>query len=197
MTAEETFWAWFEANEQELFSYQPLNENLFNRIATELQKVDCDLTFEIGPVQSAQREFIVSASGIKRAFPSVINVVQAAPRLPRWVVIAFRPRRKDIGVVEIQGRKLDPKEVRYSLLDNGSIAGVYLYIPGFIEGDPIFKQLGYLLLDDALGEYDVETKLGLIKMVSSSAVTSDDPRPLSSLPEQFDQLVRQLSVGDQ
>jgi hypothetical protein len=47
-----------------------------------------------------------------------------------------------------------------------------LFIPGFREDDVALQQIGYLLLDGALGEYDVETRLGLIKMLSTGQLES-------------------------
>jgi hypothetical protein len=138
MTIEETFWRWFTQNEEDLFSFDPTNEAkreaLFDRLATELQKVNSQLTFEFGP-NAEKREFVISAAGLKRAFPAVVALTQAAPILDRWEVIAFRPRRSPINSVEINGKVVDPKQVQFSLLDNGRMAGVHLYIPGFREED--------------------------------------------------------------
>jgi hypothetical protein len=69
------------------------------------------------------------------------------------------------------------------------MAGIYLFIPGFREDDVAFKQIGYLLLDETLGEYDVETRLGLIKMLSPDTQTAGDRHPLAELPRLFDQFV--------
>ena len=46
------------------------------------------------------------------------------------------------------------------------------------EDDVDLKQIGYLLLDEALGEYDVETRLGLIKMLSPETSTNGPPLSL-------------------
>jgi hypothetical protein len=157
---ERGFWTWFLKNESELFSFDPVNEaereRLFDTLADALRKIDADLVFEFGP-KEAIREFIVSAGGIKRAFRAVVSLVRAAPVLRRWKVIAFRPRRP-VCTVEFRGKRVDPDKVRFTLLDNGKSAGVRLLLPDFQEGDSDLKQIGYLLLDTALGEYDVETR---------------------------------------
>jgi hypothetical protein len=196
MTAQEEFWNWFVRHEAELYDLDPNweseRERIFDELGSELQKVDSDLTFELGPNQP-RREFVISASGIKRAFPSVVSVAEAAPRLDRWQVTAFRPRRTIPSIVEFRGKRVDPRDVQVSLLDNGKIAGVYLFIPGFREGDLDWKQVGYLLLDDLLGEYDVEFRLGLIKMGGPDQTQTETERfPLAELPKQFDQLVSRL-----
>ena len=49
-------------------------------------------------------------------------------------------------------------------------------------------QIAYLLLDEALGEYDVETKIGAIEIRASESETSEPRFPLEQLPDRFDQL---------
>jgi hypothetical protein len=191
MTAQESFWNWFMQHESELFDFEADQERIFDQLATELQKVDPDITFEFGPKET-RREFVISAGGIKRAFPAVSSLAGAAPILDRWHVTAFRPRRTSPHIVQFRGKRVSPKDVLFSLLDNGKIAGVYLFIPGFLESDADLKQIGYLLLDNTLGEYDVESRLGLIKMLSPDAQTDGQRYPLAELAVRFDELVSQL-----
>jgi hypothetical protein len=196
MGAQEDFWTWFKYHEDELFNFEQDREAVFDRLAGELRKVETHLTFEFGP-KKIKREFVISAGGIKSAFPAVSALVHAAPALERWQVTAFRPRRPVINVVEFRGRRVDPKDVQFSLLDNGRVAGLHLFIPGFDEGDADLKQIGYLMLDDALGEYDVEARLGLIKMFPRELPTQDTRHPLSDLPNLFDRLVSRLEGRSQ
>jgi len=195
MTAHDFFWNWFIQHEVELFELDPTRETereiLFNRLATEINRVHPDLAFEFGP-RGLRREFVVTAAGIRDAFPAVARLVDAAPTLERWQFTAFRPRRTPINVVEIEGKRIDPRDVQFSLLNNGKIAGLYLFIPGYRDGDVDLKQIGYLLLDEALGEYDVETRLGLIKMLSPETRTTEDRYSLPELPALFDELVSRL-----
>src|SRR5271157_5672329 len=101
-TAQEEFWNWFIQHEAEMFNLdvdrEAERERIFDELASALQKVDPDLAFEFGPNES-RREFVVSAGGIKRAFPAVASLVDAAPPLDRWQVTAFRPRRTPSNVV--------------------------------------------------------------------------------------------------
>jgi hypothetical protein len=82
--------------------------------------------------------------------------------------------------------------VQFTLLDNGKIAGLCLFIPGYREGDADLEQIGYLMLDEALGEFDVEMRLGLIKMLPPETRTEGDRYPLADLPNHFDKLVSKL-----
>ena len=54
------------------------------------------------------------------------------------------------------------------------------------EEDHIWAQIGYLLLDEALGEYDVETKVGPIKFFHSNAHPDAVRYPFPELPKRFD-----------
>lgn len=191
MSDQQQFWSWFKHHEAELLDFEADRERIFDQLAVELRKVDPNLTFEFGP-KDEKREFVISAGGIKAAFPAVSALARAAPALDRWQITAFRPRRKSASPVEFRGKRVDPNDVQFSLLDNGKIAGVYLFIPGFVEGDADLKQIGYLLLDETLGEYDVETRLGLIKMLAPDANTSTQRFPLSELPGRFDELAVRL-----
>lgn len=194
MTVQQEFWNWFVQHESELFDFDPNLESerepIFDSLASELAKIDPDLTFEIGP-NEPRREFAISASGIKRAFPAVVSLAAAAPVLHRWKVTAFRPRRPP-NVLEFRGKRIDPNDIQFTLLDNGKTAGIFLFIPGFREDDADLKQIGYLLLDEALGEYDVESRLGLIKMLSPQVRKYGERHPFADLPARFDELVGQL-----
>jgi hypothetical protein len=194
MTAHDDFWNWFVRHDEELFKFDPTQEiereRIFDELAAELAKIDRDLSFEFGPKASV-REFVVSASGIERAFPAVVALVKHAPSLERWKIIAFRPRRP-ATIVEIGGTRVDPGDVWFTLLDSGKTAGINLFIPGFREDDVSLKEIGYLLLDETLGEFDVVTRLGLITMLSPQTSTKGGRYQLTQLPELFDQLVARL-----
>lgn len=186
------FWHWFIRHRAELFAFhEKQREKLFHKLALELQRVDPDLTFEFGPA-GTRREFVISAAGIKRAFPAVVALANAAPDLAEWEIVAFRPRRTTLCIVEFQGKRVAPEDVEFSLLDNGALAGIYLFIPGWSNKDATLGQIGYLMLDEALGEYDVETRVGLIKMMSPDADTNTKRYPFADLPRLFDELTLRL-----
>lgn len=182
----QSFWKWFVANEAMLFDFERDQERVFGKLASRMRRIEPNLTFEFGPKTSIGREFVISAGGIKSAFPAVLSLVAAAPRLERWQVTGFRPRRDPILTIELRGRKADSEQVEFSLIDNGTIIGIYLFIPGFDESDVTWKEIGYLLLDVALGEYDVETKVGPFSVSSPDSAQPGTRFPFKDLPEIFD-----------
>jgi hypothetical protein len=196
MSPYEEFWDWFTRHEAELFDLEKDQEGIFDKLIAALRKVHQDLVFEFGPQKQEagreRREFVISAGGIKSAFPAVISLRDTAPDLLRWYITAFRPRRPTINIVEIGDKRVDPKDVQFTLLSDGKIAGLHLFIPDFRENDYTLKQIGYLMLDEALGEFDVEARLGLIKMLAPEEHTHEERHPLHELPRLFDQLTMQL-----
>jgi hypothetical protein len=187
------FWEWFNKHQDELFGFEIGQVQIFDKLSEQLIRVHPDLTFEFGP-KSDQREFVVSAGGMRDAFSAVSSLVAAAPKLNRWRITAFRPRRTPLNSVEIGDICIRPEDVQFSLLTKGSVIGIHLFIPGFQEDNVVFRQIAYLMLDDALGEYDVETKVGLIKISQPEAAQTTKRHPLFELPALFDQLVSALAA---
>jgi hypothetical protein len=116
--------------------------------------------------RDARAEVLVGVAAVKA-------LAAAAPVLPYWNVIAFRPRRSAMMAISFSGRTVRPKDVEFSLLSNGRELWITLFFDGYRESErAIWGQIGYLLLDQALGEYDVETKVGPIQLMRRSQVPS-------------------------
>jgi hypothetical protein len=187
LNTEQTFWAWFQQHDAVLFDFESQPDRVFAAVATALAAVAADLTFEFGPLVDGRRDFVISAGGIRSAFAAVTTLAAAAPVLPRWNVIAFRQRRVPILGVKIGELAVRPKEVEFSLLSNELKLGIQLFFDKYRDDErTIWGQIGYLFLDQALGEYDVETKVGLIEFFPSSAHPEAVRYPLHELPMIFD-----------
>jgi hypothetical protein len=97
-TPEENFWRWFQNHQDMLYDFERNQAQVFGELSTELHRVNSDLTFEFGPIENGRRELVISADGIRAAFPAVQALYAAAPSLPRWKLTKFRPRRKPMDV---------------------------------------------------------------------------------------------------
>jgi hypothetical protein len=152
-----------------------------------LADVSPDLTFELGPLRDGTRDFVISAGGLKSAFAAVEALADAAPALPRWNVIKFRPRRLPIMELTYASKTVKPEDVEFCLLSNGRELGINLFFDGYSEDEAsIWGQIGYLLLDEALGEHDVEAKVGPIRFFPFDAHPDAARYPLPDLPAMFD-----------
>jgi hypothetical protein len=185
------FWNWFQRHEDELFRFEEDQESVFDKLAAQLHQVHRDLCFEFSSVQEGQREFTVSAGGIREAFPEVTALVSGAPKLPRWQIRAFR-QRKDIPSISFGGRMLQCDAVLFDYVETGDKLDVTVFLPGLNEDSDAnrtaLKTIGYLFLDATLGEYLVETKLAGIEFVDASAFPNRRRLPLPELRTVIDKL---------
>lgn len=188
-SAEAEFWQWFNSNEARLFEVEGTQGNVFDALSAALTKVHPDLTFEFGPKESGRREFILSAGGTRQAFPVVSALVKAAPELPRWKIVAFRPRRNVLSIVTLGGVTLSPHDVRFTYQTEGDRLGVTLYIKGYNPARRgAYANAGYFLLDELLGEYDAETRISYIEFRDAAASSRLTKLPLLELPAVVDRL---------
>lgn len=184
---EADFWKWFLANETQLFSWESDREATFDKLAAAMQKVHADLTFEFGPVVEGKREFVISAGGIKAAFPAVETLYKSAPSLKRWQWVKFRPRRNPLNNIEFGGKSASVEDVHYLLARDEPKVGIVLFFDGYNEKEKsVFGQIGYLMLDEALGEYAVEMQVGFIEFQSRESKYFPQASPLVELPAHFD-----------
>lgn len=186
---EEEFWTWFTAHEARLFAFESDREAVFDALGEQLSRVNDHLTFEFGPIENGRREFVISAGGIKAAFPAVEALYSKAPPLQRWIWVKFRPRRLPINDLVYQGKTVRADDVRYLMAKakDGEKVAMLLFFEGYNDAEKtIYGQIGYLLLDEALGEYAVETWVGFIEFQAPDSRLFDRSRPLYELPPEFD-----------
>lgn len=182
---EQNFWNWFINHEDALFHFENDQDRVFGELTTELQKVNPDLVFEFSSIENGRRDFTISAGGIKSAFPAVEALYAAAPKLPRWKFFKFRQRHEPTNL-SYNGLTVSVDKVKFDLTPDGEKAHITLFLPGYSKAQQeTYLGIAFLLLDQALGEYDVETRIGFvdIKDLSEASATS---RLFVSLPKSFD-----------
>ncbi|HSH02885.1 MAG TPA: hypothetical protein VLL52_10235 [Anaerolineae bacterium] len=188
-TPEETFWQWFLNNEERIFNYQEDQDAVLDELSHAIQQVHSNLTFALSAqLINGMREFIVSANGIQTAFPHVEKLVDAAPLLGRWQWIKFRPRHREILNIRIDDHHMvRADDVHYLMFATDDKVGIFLFFDNYTpEQHELYAQLGFLFLDQALGEYDIETKVGPIELYSRDSDLFAKSAPLRDLPAHFD-----------
>ena len=155
---EQKFWKWFTKHETTIFEFEKDHEKVFDLISSKLNSYKENITFEISHVKDGKREFIISADGISDAFPHVESLVQSAPEFGLFSIIAFRPRMDGYEGFKLKygGREFDVSKVWvYTRVEDGFF-DLIVYHPDFNEQESnLFISGSYILLDMALGEYDV------------------------------------------
>lgn len=187
---EAEFWHWFDKNQDMLFQCERNQEQAFARLNQAMRKVHPDLTFEFGPDENGKREFVISADGLKAAFPAVEALYAAAPSLPRWTFIKFRPRREPMEL-QFGDLVIRPQDVEVAVEADGSKAGFTLFVRGFSPAQKKqFSQAAFIMLDQAIGEYDMETKVGFIEIKPFEADSTYRRHSLERLPSMFDEFLQ-------
>jgi len=177
------FWRAFLRTEEAMFAGGESAPELRELIG----RVHPDLEFDVGPPGAGKREFVISAGGIRDAFPAVEALARGAPVLPRWNVVAYRKRRAVSGSVSFQGLALSVENVRFEFPPGGPDAGIVLFMPGYVrEEHSRYLALALLMLDALLGEYDVEMKLGSILIERPGPDRGARAMTLDHLPRVFD-----------
>jgi hypothetical protein len=192
-TPQQDFWRWFQANENRLFEFDRERDKKMRELELELHKVNPGLTFEVASEHNGIREFVISADGIKDVFPAVIALAEAAPNLSRWKITKFRPKQT-VMKVKYEGLEVSPEQVEYTIEPEDDKVAITLFMDGYNKSDhKIFGTIGFLLLDQALGEFDVEKKVGTVEFKSRSGQTNLPKQPLSSLSQNVDRIVSTTS----
>lgn len=190
-----TFWAWFVANLDRFNRFENEQQNLMDELSSQLQFIDDNLVYEVSSSTSGVRELIISADGIKESFPSVVALTNASPDIDGWIITAFRPR-VDIEqfTLKFDGRELRPGDHYFCLQAEDRNIDLILFIPGLSEENRTeFVNPSYVLLDMAIGEYDVTTKIRYIDHQPLKWTTSRKGlKPLTQLPKEFDELYAKL-----
>lgn len=186
-TPEKSFWKYFLLNSKLLFDDKKCHKEI-PHLLKELKLIHPDLTFEIGSIVNNKREFIISANGIKEAFPYVLKLVKAAPLHEKWEIIAFRPRKGIDLSVSLNGIILDTTNIFFNCkADKKNKIDLEIYIEKSDIRDIRLHYSVYILLDSLIGEYDVETKIGIIDIKKlTNSIERKKLMPLSKLPEIVD-----------
>lgn len=195
---EVTFWKWFSSNQNRFEHFERNQEKLMNELGAALAIYKEGLVFEVGANKDGSRDLVISADGIEELFPAVSKLVSSAPRLNGWKIVAFRPRMDDYSQVSLSfgGRKFDPEEIWfYSRVRDGKF-DVVLYHPSYRDDDRHLIISGsYILLDMAIGEYDVVTGIHqLDHQLLPTDRRKDKLKPFSEFREIFDQFKKQKEV---
>lgn len=194
---EAIFWEWFAENSARYRNFEingPEQDKLIHELDRRLKKVHRGIHWVFDSGKGETREFILSADGMRDLIPVIQNLVAAAPLLPGWKIIAFRPRLSPIDDIslEVAGSKIEVEDLWFALRPEGDRIGVELYLPGVEtrpeEGNYIIT---FLMLDNALGEFDVMTRVGEIhpRSVPSDPIAAN-LKPFRDFPGEFDALYR-------
>jgi len=154
------FWEWFLTVSDEYREINNLNdaeeiEKLLDKLLYHLHIYCEKLYFEIGGDDSVY-ELIITAEGNKKFFSKVVDLVNAAPVLPGWEIIAFKPAQGINFTTEYDDILFTPTDMWFDPLYNGNYPkelGIKVFIPNMTFANKESYVNGvYKVLDTILGE---------------------------------------------
>jgi hypothetical protein len=155
------FWKWFEENNK---AYLFLNvvdpetkEFLLNNILKQLHRYCDNLWFEIGGHPNDTQELIITCEGDKSYFESVERLVDGAPSMSDWSVIAFIPPREVDFEMKYEDVILKPSEMWFEPMENENspeTIGIKVCIRNYelVRENEWLQPAVYKVLDTILGE---------------------------------------------
>jgi hypothetical protein len=163
------FWSWVQSPEGQkaisaLASRSPGSQRAVAKIGDALRKVHPQLVWGYYPNGGHFPGCLeISADGMKALIPVVQEVVNTAPQMDNLTVVAFRQPSAGFGLafsngsneVSIDSTLAVSRERSDGLYD----FEVFVPVPAGTPQREV-DQLGFMILDHALGEYAVMTKLG-------------------------------------
>ncbi|MCF8886934.1 MULTISPECIES: hypothetical protein [Priestia] len=152
---EKEFWSWFEKNSDDYFQLDENNYDLlFNKLSLQLSKYHKNSTFEFSvEMNQGKREFIISAEGMVSAFPAVIKLVEEAPTLEKFNIVAFRQRQNSEQEIYFENIVLHTKDIFFTYRKDKQMdcLDIVIYIKGYSEENDQFIAAVFIMLDNLIG----------------------------------------------
>ncbi len=153
------FWKWFATAHERYRSIDRAKdrEELLDLLLERLHDFDSELYFEVSqPLEDGTNELIITAEGVRTKFSKVEALVAAAPMLPKWQIIAFKPPMGFEFVHEYGELKIHPRNLFFLPLtakSDPTILGLRVGVPDFDEKSKAkIENSVWIILDTGLGE---------------------------------------------
>ena len=190
----EMFWQYFLDHEKDLYNFRDEDiEKLFGELHRLIRKVNKQLIFSM-PKQMVddKREFTISGSGIGNNFPDVIRLVEAAPKMERFTIIAFNQRNDDEHGTTSNNIELTRDDVFFDHMYEPDREAFYLtlYIKDFEEKNDDYFAVALDLLEIVVGEYVLGTEIDEIEF--KKLVHEDDLLPINDLPKILEDMKQEI-----
>ena len=182
------FWRWLQSRRRDILSEISGPDALVRQdwsireLGRRLRELDAGLVHEIGMSDPSTIELIVSADGVKATFPAVIDLVKSAPPLDGFKITAFKPRCPDGLQLRVGEHVITDELLTYRLVREDDALGIEMFIDCDLD-QKARTLVGFLSLDQRLGEYDVATGL---KWIEFAGGRPNDALPIVGLAQDLD-----------
>ena len=185
------FWRWFAANAERLKGLYSAGflEELAAEVNRELDRIEPELAWEIGPGKNKPYLFAISGEGNPRLRELAELMIGLAPAgLGTWELYSARPSRPAPGVVRMpdSGEVFETIEWKFVPLEQSQSGRLDLVVVddqlSRSDRDSALRAVS-LYLDQVLGEDSVENWIGEFRVESPSSVIGKKLYRMAELPD--------------
>lgn len=186
------FWSWFNENR---FRYLFINDEAMEErdqaledLANQLAEYQSGLFFLIGgQADREEQDLIITSDGQRNLFPMVKELCDAAPKIEKWRVVAFKPALGPDIQLEYRDILFDPRQLWFIPLvhpDHPEYTGIRIGMQDYTpERENDFMGGLYLLLDNFLGEESFTLDVNYVECCELPEFPEEEGfHPLSELP---------------
>ena len=185
-----SFWTWFAANAENLTALHANRDfvAMADQVNRELDNVEPQLAWEIGPGKNQPNLLIISAEGNAKLRPLAEMMIKLAPQLEGWEFYSSRPARPAPSVVRLpeSGQAFDTAGWVFLPVEHPETGRLDLVIVDDELADSdrerALKAVS-IYLDQVLGEDIVETWIGKFRIESHDAVPGKKTFKVTELPD--------------
>lgn len=137
MNKAEIFWDWFMNNNKSYFFLDEIGEPAKNKLLDELlgklHLCSDNLFFEIGGEPNNASELIITTGGGKEYFRGAENLVEEAPPIDGWKIVALKPAVGGHFESEWDGIQLNTEDLWFMpyFTDGAFELGITIFIPDY------------------------------------------------------------------
>jgi len=185
-----SFWHWFATNTSGLANMYSNRafDDLSKAVSRELDKVEEQLAWEIGPGKSKQYLFTISSEGNPRLRQIAETMIRFAPELPGWEFYSSKPPRQPAGKVYLPERNIefDTSGWKFIPLEHPEIGRLNLLVLderlALSDREAALKAVS-IYLDELLGEDTVENWIGEFEVGSPDEAKVHKVHDMAEMPD--------------
>ena len=188
------FWEWFRRNHQEYLTIKnkPKKEAAYwlNEMKAHLRAYYKFFGFSIEWKPEKRAILTITANGKAKHFKKVDALIEKAPEIPGWTIVALEiPRAIDFLLEqEIADTGIDPRELRFSFAnDDPDWVDLIIYHPLCTrENEHLIYKLANAAVYNLLGERSFGMNIRWMDVTNLSTAISCDTKELEELPDYID-----------
>lgn len=184
------FWSWFASNAQKLRTLHANRDfaTLAREVNRELDKIEPQLAWEIGPGKNQPNLLTISAEGNAELRPLAETMIELAPNLTGWEFHSARPARPAPVMVRLpaSGVAFDTSDWEFIPVEQPASGRLDLVVVddqlARSDREPALRAVS-IYLDEVLGEEAVETWIGQFELQSRIAAYGRKTYKIAELPD--------------